>query len=330
MAVACTPFREAALGTSLQSQPVVHLRLLLQPVVQALLQRLLLAAAAAAGDRAEADEGCCSVKGTSETSKQTADRRSNSSSRSYSLSSRLFASAAQLLCQVQGSPLAFHLLELCQFGLLMRCIATYAKAAKTQGQQLRRGEQLQHHPTDGAAKAFADGGDARGDSLEANAAEKRAAALAALVQSHDGLALQRLLQLLQQQCPQLFVGTMVACMRKTEPLVSPAVLSCLLHQGRQPADPAALFTICMDSGMLQTASLYLLPIQAAEGPLEVSLPPFFLFAVASYALSLPLMARCCCWLPGDGFSVPVLSCCIVCVPVTDCHRDFLSRQCLLC
>ncbi|CDJ33117.1 uncharacterized protein EMH_0014850 [Eimeria mitis] len=72
-----------------------------------------------------------------------------------------------------------------------------------------------------------------------------------------------------RKSPHVFVATLVFCMRKTEPLVSPAVLGSLLQRQVPPVDPITLFTKCLESGLLQTASLYLLPIQTAEGPLQV-------------------------------------------------------------
>ena len=50
---------------------------------------------------------------------------------------RLFVSVSALVRELLASAFAHHLLELPQFGLLMRCISTYLKAAKWRRHQLR-------------------------------------------------------------------------------------------------------------------------------------------------------------------------------------------------
>ncbi|KAL8275015.1 hypothetical protein Esti_001071 [Eimeria stiedai] len=270
VAVACSPCREAAPGFPLHTQPIVQLRLLLQPCMQALLQRLLIAAAARAPLEAE-----------------------NSS----------FAAdtTEQLLRELQVSPFAHHLLELCQYGLLMRCISTYSKAAKSPVQQQQQQEGDAPKVPDETLAAF----------TQPARNSESAAAATTLLRSAEGVALQRLLRLLQQQSPQLFVATMVACMRKTEPLLSPAVLGCLLRKNNHPADPVALFSKCLEGGMLHTASLYLLPIQTIEGPLQVRcrrVAPLLRAALAAGQFSLArkllhfFWAFFRCWRPNDGRS----------------------------
>ncbi|KAL8448343.1 hypothetical protein Emed_003873 [Eimeria media] len=313
VAVACSPCREAAPGFPMHIQPIVQLRLLLQPCMQALLQRLLIAAAArapqeaatsslAAGKTESAAQEQPSTKGNADTTCGSNSSESSMRSKS-STSSRLFGSVAELLCELQVSPFAHHLLELCQYGLLMRCISTYSKAAKSSVQE------QQHEQQQGDALKEPN---ERTASLSQPARDsKSAAAVTALLRSAEGIALQRLLRLLQQQSPQLFVATMVACMRKTEPLVSPAVLGCLLKERNHPADPVALFTKCLKGGMLHTASLYLLPIQTIEGPLQVRcrrVAPLLRAALAAGQFSLArkllhfFWAFFRCWRPNDGSS----------------------------
>ncbi|OEH77736.1 hypothetical protein cyc_07368 [Cyclospora cayetanensis] len=187
---------------------------------------------------------------------------------------RLLESISDLVDEFQSSPLAPHLLELCQVGLLMRCISTYSKAGKAHRMQLRAQETTEQQPEIHSPPASASTSSPsvlHASTLEKSTGNERvvAAAAAALMKSPEGIALLWLLRTLQQQSPQLFLATVVSCMRKTEPLVSPAVLGSLLQQQLPPADPVALFTKSLNSGLLHTASLYLLPIQATEGPLEV-------------------------------------------------------------
>ncbi|KAL8443961.1 hypothetical protein Emag_005745 [Eimeria magna] len=313
VAVACSPCREAAPGFPVHIQPIVQLRLLLQPCMQALLQRLLIAAAARVpqdgGSSFLAADNTELVAQEQPSTRSSADTNcgSNSSESSRrstsSTSSRLFGSVAELLCELQVSPFAHHLLELCQYGLLMRCISTYSKAAKSPVQE------QQHEQQQG--DALKEPNETIASFTQPARKTNSAAAAAALLRSAEGVALQRLLRLLQQQSPQLFVATMVACMRKTEPLVSPVVLGCLLKERNYPADPVALFTKCLESGMLHTASLYLLPIQTIEGPLQVRcrrVAPLLRAALAAGQFSLArkllhfFWAFFRCWRPNDGSS----------------------------
>ncbi|KAL8434644.1 hypothetical protein ACSSS7_003042 [Eimeria intestinalis] len=313
VAVACSPCREAAPSFPLHIQPIVQLRLLLQPCMQALLQRLLIAAAARVPLEAESPSSAAELSdlAAQEQPSTGANASTNCGSNSSeistrstsSTSSRLFGSVAELLCELQVSPFAHHLLELCQYGLLMRCISTYSKAAKSPARD------QQHRQQQGDALKVPDETTAALTQPARNS--KSAVAAAALLRSAEGVALQRLLRLLQQQSPQLFVATMVACMRKTEPLVSPAVLGCLLEERNHPADPVALFTRCLEGGMLHTASLYLLPIQTIEGPLQVRcrrVAPLLRAALAAGQFSLArkllhfFWAFFRCWSPAEGGS----------------------------
>ncbi|XP_026193058.1 uncharacterized protein LOC34623350 [Cyclospora cayetanensis] len=276
VAVACSPSRDAALGVPLQTGPVMQLRLLLQPCMHALLQRLLLAAAARIPLYSQASLGCLEdCENRTERSTRSLECSGSNSHRNTCVN-RLLESISDLVDEFQSSPLAPHLLELCQVGLLMRCISTYSKAGKAHRMQLRAQETTEQQPEIHSPPASASTSSPsvlHASTLEKSTGNERvvAAAAAALMKSPEGIALLWLLRTLQQQSPQLFLATVVSCMRKTEPLVSPAVLGSLLQQQLPPADPVALFTKSLNSGLLHTASLYLLPIQATEGPLEVLL-----------------------------------------------------------
>lgn len=281
VAVACTASREASLGCPVQIQPVTRIRLLLQPCTHALLQRQLLAAVARIPESSR--EPCMLVEGRAfdaASEGHVADCTScgvrgeiiDTNQGICSSRKRLFLSVSALVRELLASAFAHHLLELAQFGLLMRCISTYLKAAKLRRVQLRPHNNREHpllHPSTARGEPCVDS-ISRGD-LGALAGSVRTAAAAALGSSSEGAALEWFLRLLQRKSPHMFVATLVFCMRKTEPLVSPAVLESLLQRQVPPADPVTLFTKCLERGLLQTASLYLLPIQTTEGPLQVLL-----------------------------------------------------------
>lgn len=281
MAIACAPSREAALGFPSHKHPVTQIRLLLQPCTHTLLQRQVLAAAAytptggmapvmplgGCSADASADEPSPRLNSYGENAIDIRGRADASSS-----CRRLFICVAELLRELLASPFAHHLLELCQFSLLMRCISTYLKAAKLKRLQLRPHKvhlQTSLYPSASADVRVVSG--IPSSAIEGICDKVRESAAAALKNSSEGVALQWLLQLLQRKAPQLFVATLVFCMRKTEPLVSPAVLESLLQEQLPPADPVTLFCSCLEIGLLHTAALYLLPIQIAEGPLQVLL-----------------------------------------------------------
>ncbi|CDI85374.1 hypothetical protein, conserved [Eimeria praecox] len=264
VAVACTPSREASLGFPIEIQPATQIRLLLQPCTQALLQRQLLAAVACIPVNSRAEGLIKNFTSCTASTNSTESNQANCSS-----SKRLCVSVSALVRELLASAFAHHLLELTQFGLLMRCISTYLKAAKWRRLELRPHRnrvQPLLHPSAAIGVPYL--GSIPWDGPEALAGSVRTAAVAALGNSSEGVALQWFLRLLQRKSPHVFVATVVFCMRKTEPLVSPAVLGSLLQRQVPPADPITLFTKCLEWGLLQTASLYLLPIQTAEGPLQ--------------------------------------------------------------
>ncbi|CDJ49855.1 hypothetical protein, conserved [Eimeria brunetti] len=279
VAVAGTPSRETALGFPIQIQPATQIRLLLQPCTHALLQRQLLAAVARIPVHPRAPFllfkgrrfGAAAEGHMRDLIRCTGNVNSTNGNQDTCRScKRLFVSVCALVRESLASVFAHHLLELSQFGLLMRCISTYLKAAKSQRlaiQPCRNREQPLFHSTTAIGVPCVKS--TQRGALEDVVGSVRIAAAGALARSSEGAALQWLLRLLQRASPPLFVATLVSCMRKTEPLVSPAVLGSLLQQQVPPADPITLFTACLESGLLQTASLYLLPIQTAEGPLQV-------------------------------------------------------------
>lgn len=256
--------------------PNAELRLYKQPCLQTLLQGFLLASAAAeiSAERRLASQG-----------------REREGLADSLLPGRLALLAEFLARDLRDSPLAECIFERAQHGLLMRCIDTYLRAAKMELQGAA-----------GAAAPF--GGAAKGQPCQheggvllAGAQEKEFGEF--IGESLQGRALVRLLRLLNAR-PQLLLRSVAACMRKTEPLVAPFVFGLLLKpffkggddeaagargEARDSRDglPQVLFKESLRRGLLESASLYLLPIQNAKGPLQAS--PFASPVCAS--LSLP-------------------------------------------